>query len=170
MSKPFQVSSAVLPAGMRVKAPTRNLAGVRFGKLVALTVVGKHKSNSLLWECVCDCGKTTVRTSSSLTKREGTASCGCYLSEHKRRHYQNNLTWNEGKTYTVKPDNYIFATKSAWGDAVRRIKGQSCEVCGWAKARCDVHHIISRANGGTNIVSNGRVLCPNCHREAHNNE
>ena len=52
-------------------------------------------------------------------------------------------------------------------EAVLRIKGNKCERCGWAEARCDVHHITPRAEGGKNFVSNGVVLCPNCHRVAH---
>ncbi len=34
-------------------------------------------------------------------------------------------------------------------------------------ASCDVHHIIPKKCGGTNEHSNLTVLCPNCHREAH---
>ena len=52
-SKPYQQSAAALPDGMRVKAPTRDIAGQRFGRLVARQVVGKSKANSLIWLCNC---------------------------------------------------------------------------------------------------------------------
>ena len=64
---------------------------------------------------------------------------------------------------------FARAVLAKWGtpQPVLRIKGNKCERCGWAEARCDVHHITPRAEGGKNFVSNGVVLCPNCHRVAH---
>lgn len=49
---------------------------------------------------------------------------------------------------------------------VRRAK-LACAVCGWDEDSCDIHHIIGRAVGGTNNVSNLACICPNCHRKAH---
>ena len=70
-------------------------------------------------------------------------------------------------TYATKKDSQEYANKKAWAEAVLRVKGNKCARCGWAEARCDVHHITPRAEGGKNFVSNGVVLCPNCHRVAH---
>jgi len=39
-----------------------------------------------------------------------------------------------------------------------------CFNCGWNKSICDVHHIISRKNDGTDDYENLIVVCPNCHR------
>ncbi|NCQ35041.1 HNH endonuclease [bacterium] len=39
--------------------------------------------------------------------------------------------------------------------------------CGWDKARCDAHHREPKAKGGKHTIQNGMVLCPNCHRIAH---
>ena len=56
----------------------------------------------------------------------------------------------------------------AYGFTEDGLKGLIDEVLAkWAEARCDVHHITPRAEGGKNFVSNGVVLCPNCHRVAH---
>ena len=166
-SKPYQQSAAALPDGMRVKAPTRDIAGQRFGRLVARQVVGKSKANSLIWLCNCDCGATVERTSASLKKSKGVSSCGCYLKEVSKERLASSTPWNKGKTYATKKDSQEYANKKAWAEAVLRIKGNKCERCGWAEARCDVHHITPRAEGGKNFVSNGVVLCPNCHRVAH---
>ena len=166
-SKPNQKSSAKLPDGMAVKAPTRDIAGQRFGRLVALRVVGKNKANSLVWLCACDCGATVQRSSAGLRKTKGVSSCGCYLKERSKHHLALMTPWNKGKSYSVKSDAHEYANRKAWADAVLRIKGNRCGNCGWSEARCDVHHITPQSRGGKNIVSNGAVLCPNCHRVAH---
>lgn len=43
-----------------------------------------------------------------------------------------------------------------------------CQCCGYDRAPRDVHHILPRKQGGGNENSNLVILCPNCHREAHN--
>lgn len=162
--KPFQKSAAPLPPGMQVKAPTRDLRGQRFGRLVALEVVGKTKRNSLLWACLCDCGETLSRASAGLRKSKGISSCGCYLREAAKERLSNENTWNKGATYTIKAE---FKTKKAWATALLRQRGNICEKCGWSAARCDAHHKIPKACGGKHTVENGIVLCPNCHRIEH---
>lgn len=47
---------------------------------------------------------------------------------------------------------------------------QPCCVCGWNKARCEIHHIIPKSKGGTSSPNNLIVLCPNCHKLAHLNK
>lgn len=42
-----------------------------------------------------------------------------------------------------------------------------CEKCK-RKGDLDVHHIKSVSKGGTNTPGNLVMLCPNCHRDAHN--
>jgi len=167
MTKPHQKSDAILPEGMLVKALTINLAGLRFGRLIALNVVGK-KNSSLLWQCACDCGQQVHRTSATLRKKLGAvASCGCYLKETSRERLLGAAAWNKGKTYATKTDTEEYRTRKSWAEAVRRARGLVCESCGWDKAPCDVHHTIPRSAGGKNTVENGQVLCPNCHRLAH---
>lgn len=162
--KPYQPSAAALPSGMRVKAPTRDIAGQRFGRLTALHVTGKNKQNSLVWACRCDCGNAIDRASSGLRKAKGISSCGCYLKEVSKERLRNEKTWSKGTTYTLKDE---FKNKKAWATAVIRERGNACEKCGWCAARCDVHHRVPKAVGGKNTIANGIVLCPNCHRIEH---
>lgn len=166
MAKPFQKCTLALPDGMRVKAKTIDLSGLRFGRLLVGEVVGKSVRNSLLWSCTCDCGAEVVRSSSSLRKNKGVSSCGCYLREKRKTHLTEN-TWNKGKSYTLKKLDEVFKNKKAWATAVKRLKGDYCERCLWDKAPCDVHHVVPKELGGLNTVSNGAVLCPNCHRLEH---
>lgn len=52
------------------------LAGVRFGRLVAIREVGRTKNQRVIWECVCDCGNVT-RVNTSNLRSGHTISCGC---------------------------------------------------------------------------------------------
>lgn len=54
-----------------------DITGQRFFRLVALRTSGRSKSRSLMWECLCDCGKTTYVSGSAL-RRGDIQSCGCY--------------------------------------------------------------------------------------------
>jgi len=164
--KPFQDSAAVLPEGMRVKAPTRNLAGQKIGRLLCIEVVGKAENNSLIWRCICDCGKSIERRASSFRTGK-VASCGCYLKDKNKSHMLAIGPWNKGATYSNTDLDAEFVTRSAWSKAIIRERGNACEICGWAEAKCDVHHRIPRHKGGKNTRANGIVVCPNHHRIAH---
>lgn len=56
-----------------------NLAGKRFGRLVAMECVGS-KNKRRMWRCKCDCGNEAVVKASYLACG-GTQSCGCLRSE-----------------------------------------------------------------------------------------
>ena len=52
--------------------------------------------------------------------------------------------------------------------ALAKERGGRCEDCGNINfAILHVHHIVERANGGSDDLSNLRLLCPNCHSEGH---
>lgn len=60
-----------------------DLAGQRFGRLVAIEVAGRDKAGRVTWLCACDCGKRAVVESRNL--RRGTSrSCGCLRRETAR--------------------------------------------------------------------------------------
>ena len=47
-------------------------------------------------------------------------------------------------------------------------RGRTCERCGYANYNIlQVHHVVARANGGSDSVCNLELLCPNCHMETH---
>lgn len=58
----------------------KDLTGKRYGRLIALEVVGKDKNRHLMWECVCDCGNKKTIAGTSLMSGY-TTSCGCYQKE-----------------------------------------------------------------------------------------
>jgi hypothetical protein len=60
-----------------------NLAGTRYGRLVAIEKVDKPeklKGNASYWRCKCDCGTEIIACSANL-KRGHTSSCGCKQKE-----------------------------------------------------------------------------------------
>lgn len=48
------------------------------------------------------------------------------------------------------------------------IREYFCEICNYSKVSRDVHHITPVSKGGKNEYSNLISVCPNCHREIHN--
>lgn len=62
-----------------------NLAGKRFGKLVALHPTDGRQANWILWECLCDCGNKCLAATAPL-KQGHKLSCGClHLEVNKNR-------------------------------------------------------------------------------------
>ena len=62
---------------------SRDLTGLRFGRLRVLEAVLGTDGSLAGWKCQCDCGKQCICKSGSLTSGV-TRSCGC-LQEEKRR-------------------------------------------------------------------------------------
>lgn len=54
----------------------KDLTGNVYGKLKVIKFVGQDTSHHCLWECKCECGNTTIVSSSNLTTYH-TMSCGC---------------------------------------------------------------------------------------------
>lgn len=54
----------------------KDIAGQRFGRLVALGPIGRNDKSRVLWECQCDCGNATIVRSTGLCSGN-TRSCGC---------------------------------------------------------------------------------------------
>ena len=62
----------------------QDIAGKRFGKLVALYPLNTHGGGgSVLWKCQCDCGKPAEITVSDLN-RGNNKSCGCMKIEYQK--------------------------------------------------------------------------------------
>lgn len=53
-----------------------DLTGLRFGRLVVKKF--HHRDRDTWWECICDCGRTTIVRTNHL-RSGNTSSCGCYL-------------------------------------------------------------------------------------------
>jgi len=51
---------------------------------------------------------------------------------------------------------------------IKRMK-LPCSRCSWNESTCDIHHINGRKINDPHNHKNLCILCPNCHRLAHNN-
>lgn len=147
-----------------------DLTGLKSGRLEVLGVAGRTQDNHLKWLCLCSCGKRKHVASNSLTRKNPVQSCGCMNRTTAQVKRLPAGPWNDGKSYVIEGGNRCYKTRHAWAKAAIRHYGNACEVCGWNKARCDVHHRHAKAKGGTHTLANAVVLCPNCHRVRHEAE
>lgn len=84
----------------------KNLTGLRFGRLTVIRpTTARGSDGSVLWECECDCGKTTVTSSNKLGR--DTNSCGCYVRKHghavEGRRSREYSTWRAMFTRCTNP-------------------------------------------------------------------
>jgi len=73
----------------------------------------------------------------------------------------------QAKSFVGKNPKGIKDVSSRTASKILLRMGLGCSACGWNEASLDIHHIISRAKGGSNDNSNLTALCPNCHRLTH---
>lgn len=53
-------------------------------------------------------------------------------------------------------------------ESLAATRGGVCEGCGYTNYRIlQVHHVIARADGGSDDLANLKLLCPNCYMESH---
>lgn len=67
----------------------RDITGIRFGRLVAQSMLGTNSHKRMVWLCHCDCGNICEVLSNSLLSNR-TFSCGCFqkksASERSKTH------------------------------------------------------------------------------------
>jgi hypothetical protein len=92
----------------------KDIAGKRFGKLLAIEKSGKDKSGSYLWICRCDCGNEVIVSGNSLRKNH-TKSCGCIQKESAKETGYKNKKYNKydlsgeyGIGYTSNKKEFYF--------------------------------------------------------------
>lgn len=68
------------PTFITLEKSTKNLTGIRSGRLVALGPIGRTTDKKILWLCQCDCGNTTTVRANHLNAG-ATLSCGCLFTE-----------------------------------------------------------------------------------------
>lgn len=88
-----------------------NLTGREFGRLTVLGYVGRKK-----WRCRCQCGNTNDILGNSLTRENGTQSCGCLFREVVSRGVRERST-THGMTKT--------RTWKTWSMMIQRCHNQN---------------------------------------------
>jgi len=62
-----------------------DLAGTRFGRLVAREPTDERSNDSVVWLCDCDCGTKGFRASARRLADGRVRSCGCLIAEMSER-------------------------------------------------------------------------------------
>lgn len=91
----------------------KNIEGLRFGRLIAISLNGKDNYGKLIWNCKCDCGNSIDIIGESL-RRGSTNSCGCLRREthngqtHGLSKYKEYKSWKAMKSrcYNINVKNY----------------------------------------------------------------
>jgi hypothetical protein len=147
-------------AGIHVQVALENLTGKRFGRLEVIGLSATKANGSVRqWECLCECGKTTLSKTASL-KNGHKQSCGCYGLERRMAasrkirnvhglsatpEYQ---SWNGMKNRCLNPNRAVYS----------RYGGRGITICSrWVKSfkaflkdmgpRPSAKHSIERIDG-----------------------
>lgn len=109
----------------RGKSSKKDILGLRFGRLVVAQELQPDKFQNVQWLCKCDCGKTTVATTTCL--RNGhTKSCGCLKHDktvernksHNGSHERLYKIWKGMKERCYYPKNSHYEHYGALGIVV----------------------------------------------------
>lgn len=77
-----------------------DLAGQRFGRLIAIGKNGQDKDGNTIWNCECDCGNVIAVVHSRLTT-ENVQSCGCLRRELTSERFSKENVYNLDGEYGV---------------------------------------------------------------------
>lgn len=86
------------------------LVGKKFGKLTVIKPLTERVNNSIVWECVCDCGNIKNVPTHLLTNGH-TRSCGCLVREVQGYDLTNQRF---GKLTVLYPCNYKKTSSIIW--------------------------------------------------------
>lgn len=93
-----------------------NIAGQRFGYLVAAEFAGVDKNGHAIWMCKCDCGNEKLALTHKL-KNKQVMSCGCM--QHKYSHGQTNTRlyhiWRTMKARCLDPGSHKYSSYGGRG-------------------------------------------------------
>lgn len=93
-----------------------NIAGMRFGRLVAEKYIGKDNYGKAIWECRCDCGSLKIAKATNL-KTGNVTSCGCKRKPGNRyilnREYGKGFTF-DGQHFLFDIEDYDKISKLYW--------------------------------------------------------
>lgn len=95
----------------------KDLSGQKFNRLTAIRIVEKRGKN-YYYECVCDCGNTTLVRAGQLTSG-GTKSCGCLQREKvsgEKSKKRNEYRIEDGVVYVklTNSDEEFICDESDW--------------------------------------------------------
>lgn len=106
-------------------AAKNDLAGNRFGRLIAIEMLNKSTYQGRIWFCQCDCGNTHLVSRAMLVSGK-VRSCGCLLREHavslSRTHGLSHtpewMAWHTMRDRCNNPNNQAYESYGGRGITV----------------------------------------------------
>ena len=95
-------------------ANSKDLTGMRFGRLTVVKATKERKYEHIIWECICDCGNTTYVMGANLM-RGSTNSCGCLRKERVAESNLKSLVGQRfGSVVVVAPTAQRYRRYMVW--------------------------------------------------------
>lgn len=166
---------------MLITKRMKDLTDQKFGRLTAKIPIGYQKgTNSVVWECICECGNITNVIASAL-RNGNTISCGCYQKEQSKKMFlalgdmpASKAFWHDYKR-SARRRNYEFTLTL---DQFREITQSNCFYCGvqpnnhFADGRFLTPYICNgidrRNNAKGYTVENSVACCSQCNYAKRN--
>src|SRR5258708_37884527 len=77
----------------------KDLRTKRFGRLVVIAESGRAKERKILWECTCDCGKSTIVRSNKLLGGRTRSCGGLVVDVNRTAHFAHGHKTAQTSTY-----------------------------------------------------------------------
>ena len=108
------------------------LIGKRFGRLLVLEldhigIRNKNNQNSFVYKCKCDCGNIVLVDKYSLTRPNGTKSCGCLIKEIMKE--KQTIHGMSGTRFYKEWDGMIQRTTNQNNDSYIQYGARGIRVC-----------------------------------------
>ena len=94
-------------------ANTKDLSGLRFGKLVVIQPTEVREQKSIVWECRCDCGAVVGASASKLLSGRK-KSCGCLRKEAGRKKTADITGQRFGRLTAIRPTDERLRDSVVW--------------------------------------------------------
>lgn len=155
----------------------KNLAGMRFERLMAVDIFGRDNQGRAVWRCKCDCGVEKSVPSRHLISG-AIRSCGCLLKETSAANGKRGGEKLTGaQSHLFKPhltDEQRLAVRNVpelrkWKQSVYERDDYTCDICGQRGGRLNAHHLDCWADHPDKRydVGNGITLCIRHHKQFH---
>lgn len=155
----------------------KNLAGIRFERLVAVELFGRDRQNRAVWMCKCDCGSEKPVPSRHLVNGV-VRSCGCLMKETSSANGKRGgwkLTGAQSHLFNPElTDEERMIRRNVvplreWRRKIFERDDYTCDICGQRGGALNAHHLDcwSAYPEKRFDEDNGVTLCVKHHKQFH---
>jgi hypothetical protein len=162
--------------------PIKNIAGERFGMLVAVQLRGIDHNRKAVWLFKCDCGNDHEANATNVKRKGGTMSCGCAKADRMRDRGEEHPFFKHGNATKENLSVYRSHQQSKYrkirrdadaGDLTVEILNAKFDEQAGCCAYCfdplgddkELDHIIPIIKGGQHTDENTCWSCRPCNRQ-----